>query len=639
MVSKIWLNFEEDGQPATIFVRLSATAAATASNPYGVFRLDYCGRAEGFAGCINNGYLEGSADGLRYFELESDGSEAHEKSLQLNATGTTAGSGRMSRDEHDGPVTFDFAYNGELFRRFNGTEEQCFTRDASDPDTGFSVWRYGVYDATTGARVTRSSGFPIEFATGGQSYHGYLGYSGLSLPAEAANALHNGDTVQKVDYSNGNEPTKTDYSVLKAEGRLLKFSRHERTLHSTDQIKFTTFIGDNANAFFAGATPFTQYEMYWDETSGEFIVTAQMMCSQNGCQTTELPQPQSVAASYWSMQGGVQGWSQSLGGEVFIDLAGVSGTVDSNTVKVVYRTQDLVYPADMPSTLHCLRDCPTQASLSSYFAPGASQPSPYAGSSYNNWSQTDVSSIVSYSTDSEHALLLDDASGPVTFVDSEALSQHPMFQYGVRSGRLFTSLDDAECSTGSGTYCDSKVNSLEVYYQWETGANSFSQFAAVKDANGTFVKFDAPLQMTYEVPNETSYGAYAGKSIVLQYGGFGELWGIPGHCVSSSTNELVGCENEGSRYVPAFVIPYDSVVGQVSVDSTTYLVKWLDREIRFARKDMVVCDNAGLALPSGITLPTQADLRNPSDPTSASYIGEKPTVDAAPRVIHGDVKF
>lgn len=639
MISRIWIDVEEEGHPATIFVRISATEAPSSANPYGVFRLDYCGVAEGMNGCMMNGYLEGSTNGMRYFELEGQPGQGRAKALQLNSTSTTAGSGRMQLEEDQGPSTFDFAYSPTLFRRSDGNSDQCFSRDASDPDTGLSVWRYGLYDATTGERVTRDSGFPIELTRAGQTYHGYLGYYGLSLPSAVSSALSSGDTVQKVDYASGGAPVKTDYTVMKAEGKLLKYSRHTRTLHSLDKIKLNTFIGNNAASFFPGATDFTQYELYWDDAAGHFVVTGQMVCGENGCQTTQLPQEQSVDASFWQSQGGVPGWSQSLGGEVFIDLAGVSGPVDSSTVNVVYRTQDLVYPADMPATLYCLRDCPTQASLSGYFAPGAMLQAPFAGTTFNNWGPTNPGAVVTYSTDATQALLLDGASQAVTFTDAESLSQHPQYRYGVRSGRLFTSLAAAECSAGSGTYCESRVNDLEVYYQWETGANSFNQFAAVKDASGAFLEFEAPLQLTYEVPNQVAYGQYAGKSIVLQYGGFGDLWGIPGHCVSRMTNENVSCDTEGSRYVPAFVIPFDATLGRVSSESTTYLVKWLDREIRFARKDPNVCVADGLTLPSGMTLPTGADLKNPSHPTSDIYIGPKPTVDAAPRVIHGDVKY
>jgi hypothetical protein len=44
-------------------------------------------------------------------------------------------------------------------------------------------------------------------------------------------------------------------------------------------------------------------------------------------------------------------------------------------------------------------------------------------------------------------------------------------------------------------------------------------------------------------------------------------------------------------------------------------------------------------VPTGTTLPTSADLRNPSDPNSDIYIGVRPVVTAAPRVIQGEVKY
>jgi hypothetical protein len=144
--------------------------------------------------------------------------------------------------------------------------------------------------------------------------------------------------------------------------------------------------------------------------------------------------------------------------------------------------------------------------------------------------------------------------------------------------------------------------------------------------------------VNFAVPQGAAYGEYAGQNIVLQYGGFGDLWGLPGKCVSPSTNDEVACD-ENARYVPSFVIPQDTTTGVVTREGTTYLVKWLDREIRFARKNLSVCDAAGLVIPSGTTLPTAADLKDPTDPASDIYIGVRPTVTAAPRVIHGEVKY
>jgi hypothetical protein len=639
MIVKTWLDIEEEGFHQTIFVHISATEAPSASNAYGVFRLDYCGKVDGSTGCPSRGYLEGTTSGLNFYQLDDDGQNSQTTALRLVTASATAGSGRLQKDNPFEHSAFTFGYDANLYRREDDNGDQCFSRDASDPDTGLSVWRYGVYDSDSGERITRNSGFPIEFTAGGNVFNGYLGYYGLSLPGEAMDALVNGSTVDKVDYANGNTPTRTSYNVIKAPGKLVKYTRKTRTLHAMDKIKFTTFVDMNANNFFAGATPNVQYEVYWDDAAGHFIATGRMNCGPNGCQTENLPSPEIVSLAYWFSRGGAQGWSQSLGGEVFINLQGVSDPVDSAAVQVVYRAQDLVYPADLPATLFCVSNCPTGASMAAYFAPGATLDSPFVASSYNNWQPTPGASVVTYGTDAGTATLRDGANEVVAFADAEAYRTHPMYQFGVRSGRLFTHLSDAECAVGSGTYCDWRVNNADVYYQWETGPNPWNQFAAVKDSSGNFVEFDAPLQLAYTVPNGARYGQYAGQSIVLQYGGFGDLWGIPGVCVSRLTNAEVNCNEQGSRYVPSFVIPYDATSGQVSDGTKTYLVKWLDREIRFAQKPLSACTAAGLTVPANVTLPTASDLKDPSDASSSVYIGSKPTVTSAPRVIHGDVKF
>jgi hypothetical protein len=641
MVTKVWLELEEEGFHQTIFVRVAASEAPSASNAYGVFRLDYCGKADGIPGCPSRGYLEGTTNGLNFYQLDSDGSNDATTALRLATASAAGGSGRLVSDNQNGASAFLFAYDSGFFRRADDNTDECFTRDATDADTGMSVWRYGLYDANTGARVNRNSGFPIDVTASGTVYHGYLGYYGLYVPFEAQNALQNGSTVEKVDYSSGNNPTRTSYSVVKSDGKLTKYTRHTRSLHSMDRIRFNTFVGMDAASFFAGAQNNSQYELYWDDARGTFVATAQFVCDQNGCQSQDLQTAQDVSVSYWSTRGGVQGYSQSLGGEVFVNLQGVSGTLDSNAVQVVFRSQDLVYPADLPAQLYCVQNCPTATSLANYFNNGGQGGAPYVSGTFNNFQPTQANAVVAYTTDAASATLRDGTSSAVTFSDRDALASQPAFANGVRTGRLFTQLADAECSVGSGTYCDYKVNDADVYYQWETGANNWNQFAAAKDSSGAFVTFDPPLQLAYTVPTGAQYGQYAGKSVVLQYNGFGELQGIPGTCVSMLTNAPVNCSSQGARYVPAFAIPYDETKGLLtSIDGqTTYLAKWLDREIRFAKKPLSSCSAAGLSLPSNVTLPTAADLRDPSDASSSVYIGAKPTVTAAPRVIHGDVKY
>jgi hypothetical protein len=197
-------------------------------------------------------------------------------------------------------------------------------------------------------------------------------------------------------------------------------------------------------------------------------------------------------------------------------------------------------------------------------------------------------------------------------------------------------------------FCDWAVNSADVYYQWQTGPNTWNQFSAVKDSAGNFVHFDAPLDVTFKVPVGAQYGSYANTSLILQYNSFGNLSGIPGSCVSATTNQPVNCGAQNSRYVPQFVIPYDPsanpqqgvVTTSANGVTTTYLVKWLQREIRFAQKNPSVCQTDGLTAPTNVQLPTQSQLKDPSDSSNTDvYLGVQPTVTSAPRVVQGDVKY
>jgi hypothetical protein len=634
MRARTWIDEKQEDFAATIFVNISASEAPSDSNPYGVFRLDYCGKgSEG--PCMMNGYLDGSAEGISYFEIEG-GEHGSTKALRLTHSGADSGAGRLSYQQGEGTVNYRFAYNADYFRRSDGASDQCFSRDASDADTQMSVWRYGLYDATTGDRVERQSGFPIEFTAGdGKRYSGHMGYWGLWLPADAP-ALANGATVQRVEYEAGHAPVKTDYTLAKADGRLMRYTKRTRTLAQIDKLPFQTWVWQ-MDGFFEGAQPNRQYEMHWNNAAGEFRVTGEVVCDNGPCQSRTYEVEKSVPASYFGAIGGMRGWSQSLGGELYIPIAAGGAPVDAAQLNVVYRQQDLVYPADMPAALHCLRECPTAETIAAYFSEGSQAASPFVPATYNRWGPADAT--VDYSTSAADALLKDSAGHAVTSADRQAFAAQPRYQHGLRSGRLFSNLDDARCTGDSTRFCEEKIEQIDTYYQWETGPNQWNQFAALKDGQGAFVNFDAPLQVNYTVPAGAAYGNYAGKTLVLQYGGFGELWGIPGECVSRLTNEKVSCDTPDTRYVPAFVIPFDETLGRVSVDGTNYLVKWLDREIRFARKETSVCQTAGLTLPNGLELPTASDLRNPSDPASPIYIGTKPEVTAAPRVIHGEVKY
>ncbi len=246
---------------------------------------------------------------------------------------------------------------------------------------------------------------------------------------------------------------------------------------------------------------------------------------------------------------------------------------------------------------------------------------------------------MTYTTSAANATLVDAAGQPVIFANASLLANQPQYQTGINSGRLFTSLAAAQCADNPQMYCDGQTANLDVYYVWQTGSNSWNQFAAVEDGTGAFVQFDAPLLVKYTVPAGAQYGSYAGTTLVLQYGGFGQLWGIPGTCVDPVTNATVSCSGQNVENVSAFEIPDDPTVGVVTSGQTTYLVKWLQRAILFAQQNLSVCTAAALNLPVGVSLPDTSSLQNTTDPNSPIYIGAQPTVTGQPRVIQGVVEY
>ncbi|HEY1217132.1 MAG TPA: hypothetical protein VGE93_26185, partial [Bryobacteraceae bacterium] len=501
----------------------------------------------------------------------------------------------------------------------------------------------GLYDSINGEPIARNSGFPIQYTNAGKTLQGYVGYYGLSTQAGAA-APADGSTISKVDYKSGSATT-ANYTVVSKGGRLTRFTRQNTTLALIDQVHFNAFIGNVTGSGLPD--PNTQYELYWDDGSGKFVAVNEMQCGQNGCQPTPLSSPVAVDPTFWSGSGtGIQGWSQSLGGDLFIDLANPGTPVD--ITPVAYHVQDLVYPDDtsLPAALYCVNNCPTADTLQAHLVQGSAN-SPYISSTYNSWQPT--TTPVSYSLNGN---VLVYSSAAVVDTAAADYQNSQMYQNGVMSGRLVASLSDAQCGTdqnGNPQYCDWKMSSAQVYYQWQTGPNSWDQFTAIKDSSGSFVHFDAPLNVNFKVPANVSgnapYGSYANTNLILQYGGFGDLWGIPGSCVSSITNQAIDCNDSSgaARYVAAFAIPYDPDVslqkGVVTNGSSTYLVKWLDREIRFAQLPAASCTNAGLST-SHATLPDASSLKDPSSSSSSVYNGVEPTpTNTAPRVIQGEVKY
>ena len=122
--------------------------------------------------------------------------------------------------------------------------------------------------------------------------------------------------------------------------------------------------------------------------------------------------------------------------------------------------------------------------------------------------------------------------------------------------------------------------------------------------------------------------SYDGSAFYLEYGGLGDLHGIPSFCVNRKTGEKSNCD-EDSRWVNEFVIPAASNAIQAKDGTTEYVIKPLEIEQTMqSASPETACLDAGLSL-GGVTLPDSSGWNDPE-------IGPKPPLTGPPAVVDGD---
>jgi hypothetical protein len=236
---------------------------------------------------------------------------------------------------------------------------------------------------------------------------------------------------------------------------------------------------------------------------------------------------------------------------------------------------------------------------------------------------------------------LKDLSGttavPLVLEEPGQYPQGSMYsQNGITTGRLFDApLTAANCPslTPPQTVCE--PDNPTTYYTWVTGTQQWQQSLWLTSGS-TVVPFDPPQNLAYTVPNDPAYGSYAGVPILLQFNGFGNLSGIPGTCVDPATNATVDCSIPNARYVPLFSIP-DGATMTLSNPSTPLIVKALSAELRLKNLGASASSACAAMTLVGVSPPT-GGTHDPSDSADAYYIGVKPAITTAPKVIDGVIQ-
>jgi hypothetical protein len=621
MIGKVWLTVSNDSGPETVYAYLSATQSPSSTTPYGVFRLDYIGKAGGQTGF--NGFVDAEPTSISQYET---GARSNNSAMTLNATTTNSGSGTI---QANGGAGIDFAYNTNYFRRNDGTNDLCFDRSKANAD--ISVWQYGTYSADDGSRIDLAHpGFPLQASYQGTSYYGFASYWGVNFQGLNLNAIADAQPIAGLTVSDQRPNNSTTYTLSKVGGKLTQWTQQATTLHALDGIPIMVgFDLTGQTTGNAAVTGFQNWQLVWSSATQTLSVTGSQQCGNNGCVVTGISPAATVNAGAFN-QLPISGWANSYGGSINVPPTGAPH-LDADAV--FYYQQATVVPGTAQLSLYCLNQCPTAAALAA-FSGGNGQASPFGNGTAQQWFSAPVANTVSYGFDAGG---LEDLSGaaPAALVleSSAAFQSNSQFSNGINSGRLFDApLALANCPAGTlaGTVCEPA--NPTVYYTWQTGPNQWNQSLWL-NASGSVVPFDAPENVSYTVPAGAAYGSYAGLPILLQFDGFGNLQGIPGYCVDPVSNATVDCSTANSRYVPLFSIP-DGTALTLPNSAPQMLVKALNGEYRLKNLG-TSASTACATMTLTPTVPPSGGTHDPSSAGDSEYLGTQPTVTGAPAVIDG----
>jgi len=658
MIVKAWVPDGDD----EINALMKVYRKPSTEYPIGFFKMTFkkvkSDGTEGMKGYMRTKKTSGGTQ-LVFYQPMKVGSTTFDYSVKVNFNSDGSGTGATSMpnwtgdNQAEGYKSFQLAYNSSYFykqKTLNGTTSDpvCLDRNKYMK----SAWNYGMYDSN-GARVDISSGFPISATVSNTKYHGYIGYHGLWMPSAAS--VGDNSTVYKMDFSNP-DSDGTAYTVRKFGGKLVKYTKKTITLGDIKRIPLNWW--DNSAA--------AEKRVFWDGSN--LKADAKRVNGQWTDITEETITLTATNASY-----GFNFWSRALGGDGQIVLTYPSQGFGSNPIapadnsSVIFNIQDPVFPGDsVPSTLACYSNCLNPATIASGYGYYGATNSIYHGK-HDNWLGMNTSTgqwTKNSNLDSNSKSEFDNASAPSPYIytfdnttngmvlqydngtkyDVLLSSENSNLSWGPRSGVLFdnstfdndTSARQADfasllCSWDTTKICPWQARGgLSTFYVWETGHQSWNQLAVLVGSDNSSVEFDPPMIVKYAHSGTKSNSgkSYDGSAFYLEYGGLGNLHGIPSFCVNQKTGEKSNCD-ENSRWVNEFVIPAASLAIQAKDGTTEYVIKPLEIEQTMKKASSAsTCTSAGLSLGT-VSLPDSSGWVDPD-------LGDKPTVTGPPSVVTGE---
>lgn len=657
--ARLWLSFPDDysANVYQTFVAASIDESEINKPPYGKWRVDFCDTLSSSpSNCVMFGFVNLDGQNVTSLDKNADNSWAQRGVAVVGSRSNANGIGKFEVIENGTPLTASFQSGESYYRaQFTGSlnEDLCYSPSVSSSGARFAMWDTYLYDTQTGAKVDTFGGFRIkrESATSYEGYASFWGVGWWSNSGVDENNISSGSRVIGEKGPNG-ENQVTSYEYIKSAGRLKKYTAANKTLEQFAGREFLvwTNVGNLPNSSLKTTltnfnATYLHLRMKWNQSTSKFEISGfrDWVVIGGSNSSTERNQPFSSVLSFSIAElvstldsESLSGWFNGSNTSLRIQLATPLWTntgysrvpIAQSSISVREEGSTNVMPGEVSSgTMYCTGHCVTSAN-------SIANPTSIGDAKVSNLYYWDGASA---------NLKFANSSGNPVAVNSNYYS----------SSKLVTSFSDLEklgcnpaITNDSETVCPWNDSQLTTWYQWESGPNNWNrqQFLKVPDST-TYVNFDAPLQLTYQVPNQPSNGSYAGQQASIQYPGAGQLW-IPGKCVNRLrlTDEACG---SGTGWIHDFVIPTsESATGKVTLadGSREYLVKWLSMGVYFApfasnSTEENACRNQlPLTGVNSMTLPSDSDFMNPASPDSPNYIGPWVNVSGSPAVIHGKLQ-
>jgi len=653
MVVKAWVpETESSSEEMMIYTYTEATAGVSDDAPFGDFLMRFTGSTLETSTDFFLGYLQASGSQLTYSEEFTDpfsGETLRSKAvinLGEGDTGNGAVSGYTFNDMGELSTRTDvFAYNETIFCRkkvvqngspINDAPEKCFLTDESKGTK--EVFGYFLYNSETGEKFDLpNKGFRVTY----NNQYGFADGYGLHFDNETTSSLTSGLTVIRDDDDaslNGLE-----YTTYFLGGKLIKKEVLKKSLASLSGLSFVSFLGADSSL---GINEPGEYKMNYDVDSDTFTITHSNFCGDTGCFDRPLDAEISFTSTDYlsdSSRWGIFGYMPGIGG---LGIS-VDAMRSPTTALVTQEIETDVSPANYPTTLYCVENCPTYTKISALtnaLSEGSEAPTdgPYAN--YNTFG-TSEENVVTYSVNSETNVYTAGDGGDAVFGTlsdevSQALS-YSQFGYGAYSGAMVTSLSELTCDIDAYDYCTSPVygGAVSEYYQWVTGPQRWNQYRGLIDQYGRLVSFSRPISVYFTAPEDTDkYQEFAGKELRLQFGGGEQLWGIPGGCVYDGTFTEDCTNPDTGGYLPwvsKFTIPANETAGRLYENSgqtgSYYLTKPAFGIVILKQDSSYI---GTLTLGSVDDLPS-LEIVNIGPNGGANFLGYSPTKPSTVSVVHG----